>query len=111
MPMLPDGPGLFSMTIDVPSASPSFDEMIRATKSDAPPGANGTIILIGLFGYPVCPDASSEKRTRPSARAALEINFLIAPPTYRDSFGQYHPSRRPPRFRRGRVAGTRRRLT
>jgi hypothetical protein len=50
MPMLPDAPGRFSMTIVCPSASPSFGEMIRATKSDAPPGANGTIILTGRFG-------------------------------------------------------------
>ena len=50
MPMLPDAPGRFSMTICWPSTSPSFGETMRATKSDAPPGANGTIIWMGRFG-------------------------------------------------------------
>jgi hypothetical protein len=48
--MLPAAPGLFSTTIGWPSSSPIFGWMMRPTKSEAPPGANGMIIRIGLLG-------------------------------------------------------------
>jgi hypothetical protein len=47
---LPDAPVRLSITTCWPSASPSFGATMRATKSEAPPGANGTIILIGRVG-------------------------------------------------------------
>src|SRR5215472_6979957 len=78
MPMLPEAPGRLSMTIDCPSRSPSLGEMMRATKSDAPPGANGTIILIVRFGYGTCPRASVEASTSPTATVARVSHFLIA---------------------------------
>jgi len=48
MPMLPEAPALLSITTCWPRRSPSFGAMRRATKSEAPPGANGTIMWIGL---------------------------------------------------------------
>src|SRR6187549_549808 len=49
--MLPEAPGRFSTTICWPSSSAMRGWMMRPTKSDAPPGANGTIMRIGLLGY------------------------------------------------------------
>jgi hypothetical protein len=48
--MLPAAPPRFSITICWPSSSASRGCMMRPTKSDAPPGANGTIILTALLG-------------------------------------------------------------
>lgn len=43
-------PGLFSITIDQPARSDSFWPSARATMSDVPPGAKGTMKLIGRAG-------------------------------------------------------------
>jgi hypothetical protein len=50
MAILPDAPGRLSMMICSPSNSESFGAMMRATKSDAPPGAKGTIMRSGRVG-------------------------------------------------------------
>ena len=47
---MPAAPGRLSTTICWPRISLTPAWMVRATKSDAPPGANGTIIITGRFG-------------------------------------------------------------
>src|SRR3974390_3215683 len=44
-------PGRVSVTLGCPQASVNFCPMMRATRSTEPPGANGTMILIGFSGY------------------------------------------------------------
>ena len=50
IPMLPEAPLRFSMTIRVPSWPPSGSAMNRAVMSTLPPGGNGAISLIGCVG-------------------------------------------------------------
>ncbi len=49
--MEPPAPGLFSITTDWPSASPSTCVIWRASVSVAPPGGNATTSRIGRSGY------------------------------------------------------------
>ena len=52
-PTPPPAPGLFSTTTGCPSATDSFSLIVRARMSVVPPGAKGTMYLIGLLGQ-VC---------------------------------------------------------
>src|SRR5262245_32961226 len=70
-----------------PSAVPSGCAKMRAPTSAAPPGGNGTMRRIGLFGYCACAAA----QTMPSAHAAR--SFLILVPVARIP-GVDHPHQR-----------------
>jgi len=48
--MVPEAPGLFSMTMGTFRRGPSFSEMMRALVSVALPGENGTTMVMGLSG-------------------------------------------------------------
>ncbi len=48
--MVPDAPGLFSITIGTPRRGPSFSVRMRALVSVALPGENGTTMVMGLLG-------------------------------------------------------------
>src|SRR5580765_4119620 len=50
--------------------------MIRPTKSEAPPGANGMIIRTGRLGYP-CPSARAGNSA--SATHASILRFIFSP--------------------------------
>jgi hypothetical protein len=52
MPMLPAAPARFSMTKAWPIASAKCGWRMRAARSEAPPGAKGTITRTGRLGYP-----------------------------------------------------------
>ncbi len=49
--MVPDAPGLFSITTGTFRRGPSFSAMMRALVSVALPGENGTTMVMGLSGY------------------------------------------------------------
>src|SRR5262252_3107568 len=51
MPMLPAAPGRFSITTGWPQIAVSFSPTRRGIRSDAPPGANGTITRTGFCGH------------------------------------------------------------
>src|SRR5438128_875979 len=61
-------------------------ERASATKSDAPPGANGTIMRIGLLGYAPCANAlvaAASARTN----NVVNLNRIITPP---DASAEHH---------------------
>src|SRR5262249_12848230 len=64
-PMLPVAPTLFSITPVFLSAAPSGSATMRATRSEAPPAENGTMILICGQG-----GASADAPALPSKTAA-----------------------------------------
>src|SRR5262245_56749910 len=73
-------PGRVSTTTCWPQFSVIFCPMTRARMSVEPPGANGTMILIGFSGYlsaADCAAALSEMNTH-AARTALPNSALIA---------------------------------
>ncbi len=50
MPMLPAAPGRFSISTGWPHSVCSFSPTRRGIRSEAPPGANGTITRTGFCG-------------------------------------------------------------
>src|SRR5580765_2746376 len=71
--MMPSAPGLVSMITGWPSCWPSGCAKMRAPSSAAPPGGNGTIRRIGLFGY--C--ASEEEQTSAATTAASILRMAL----------------------------------
>src|SRR6185436_17930696 len=68
-PMLPPAPGRLSTTTVHLLASVSFCATTRDMMSVPPAGGNGTISLIGLFGYSCAPAASAaSEKTREERR-------------------------------------------
>src|SRR3954463_7493822 len=63
MPMLPAAPGRFSITTGWPQIAVSFSPTRRGIRSDAPPGAKGTITRTGFCGQ----DWAFEKGTTSSS--------------------------------------------
>ncbi len=59
-PMLPPAPGRFSTTTGCFHISLSFWPSARASTSDVPPGANGTMMRIGLLGKAPCANAAGD---------------------------------------------------
>jgi hypothetical protein len=53
--------------------------MIRPTKSEAPPGANGMIILTGRLGYAPCPSTGVTHKADSVATSAAETIVLGIP--------------------------------
>jgi hypothetical protein len=51
MPILAPPPGRLSTITCCPNASPSFCPVRRATKSEPPPAAKGTMMRTGFVGY------------------------------------------------------------
>ena len=51
MPMVPPAPPIFSTMTGWPSVRDMWSPTRRVTTSVGPPAANGTITVIGLFGY------------------------------------------------------------
>src|SRR5258708_38520971 len=78
LPVLPDAPVRFSITIVAPSrcANPAWAR--RATASTEPPGGNGTMILIGPAGQ-LCAWAATGARMPASTTERL-VNLDIAHP-------------------------------
>ena len=81
--MMPAAPDLFSITTVVPSAAPSFSLISRAAMSVVPPGAAGTMMVIGLSGHaawvtvPVVKPMSASRQA-PSFVFIMVSSFLIA---------------------------------
>src|SRR5688572_15301004 len=67
-PTMPFAPVRFSMITCCPQDSVSFWPTVRASRSDGPPGANGTTMRIGLTGYWAVAGAAN------AAAAAVAIN-------------------------------------
>src|SRR5712691_9214568 len=67
---MPPAPGRFSTTICCPSDSDIFGPMMRDIVSGRPPGAYGTIILIGLLGNS-CACAATASRPSRSASSLI----------------------------------------
>src|SRR5438552_8759349 len=66
---MPPAPGRFSTTICWPAPSGIFGPMMRVVVSGRPPGAYGTIILIGLVGNScACADTASKPTRRNASR-------------------------------------------
>src|SRR5438046_4229754 len=81
---MPPAPGRFSTTICWPSASDIFGPMMRVIVSGRPPGAYGTIILIGLVGKSCACAATASKPTRRNAsrridRSSAEFQKVYCP--------------------------------
>ncbi len=66
LPTDPPAPGRFSTVTDWPHASVNFCPLRRARMSVEPPGVNGTIIVMPLFGQAACAEAPVVP-TRPAA--------------------------------------------
>src|SRR5215216_6210043 len=62
-------PERLSITTCWPSCSPSFSPISRPRKSAGPPGANGTIRVIGRDGY----GCASESDGRTASKTAAQI--------------------------------------
>src|SRR6185503_13725740 len=77
--MLPPAPALLSTTTETPRFSESLFAMIRAAVSVAPPAANPTISVTGLFGHPAgtCATAWAAAKSAPAARKSNR--FIGAP--------------------------------
>src|SRR5687768_5984207 len=71
---MPVAPGRLSTTTCWPSASPSFCERRRATRSVPPPGGNPTIMRIVLLGY--CCAPAADERTAAHSSAAQRIAVI-----------------------------------
>src|SRR3974390_1928677 len=81
-------PGRVSITLGCPQASVNFCPMMRATRSTEPPGANGTMILIGFSGYlsadcawPAHAKSEATVRPRPIAHALRRTFLIIVSPS------------------------------
>ena len=61
-----------------PRACASFSPIVRARMSVVPPGANGTIHLIGFAGH-ACAFAVDASAASMSATSALTIRFIDSP--------------------------------
>src|SRR4051794_31912743 len=70
--MLP-APGRLSMTNVCPRESPSFWPSVRASTSELPPGAYGTMKRMNLVGYCVCASAGHACNVSASRSAAIEL--------------------------------------
>src|SRR6185436_3889973 len=85
--MLPPAPPRFSMTMPCPSRSESGCAMMRAEVSTPPPGGQGTISLIGWFGYPCCAWTGAARHSS----IATTKRFPMHPPGD-DSIGAWRPA-------------------
>src|SRR6478609_1968837 len=80
-PILVDAPGRFSTTIVPFSTLPRGLCRARATRSFAPPAANGTITRMGLLGYACAKHASAMlQRTTPPSAARNDLAIFMATP-------------------------------
>src|SRR5688572_3375103 len=91
VPSIPAAPGRLSTTTCWLHASASFWPKRRVMKSVPPPGANGTMNLIGLIGYSValCADAAAAGHAHRStaAMARLQCAGIIARRSNRSTIG------------------------
>src|SRR5574337_1687564 len=72
-PMEPPAPPLLSTTTALPRMGPILSASRRATMSVEPPGANGTISLMGRFGYsPACAWARGVKAAAAAQAARVD---------------------------------------
>src|SRR5438105_1921588 len=77
MPMLPAAPGRFSITTGCAHIAESFSPTRRGMRSDAPPGANGTITCTGRCGQLCAFAVPTKTRDRKSERImAVLLNDL-----------------------------------
>src|SRR5437762_3448491 len=88
--MLPPAPVTFSMTTACPSDRRMGSVRIRARVSVGPPGANGTIMVIGRLGY-LCAQATDATQAVRSAvmitrrRSRFFMMFVLRPFNLRQS--------------------------
>src|SRR5687768_18591466 len=69
MPMFPAAPGRFSISTGWPHIAVSFSPRRRGIRSEAPPGANGTITRTGFCGQDcACATETASRRGRISKR-------------------------------------------
>src|SRR5205085_8097173 len=68
-PTMPPAPGLVSMTIGWPTSCETLSSTTRLTVSEALPGGNGLITLIGRVGQSSAAAAEASSSTAPSTPA------------------------------------------
>ena len=78
MAMMPNAPGLFSMTTGWPRIGRICSPTMRMTMSVALPGPNGTTTRTGLLGYFSCAPAL-DARTTMAASRNKPVRFMISP--------------------------------
>src|ERR1041385_5586226 len=69
MPMFPAAPGRFSITTGWAQIAVSFSPTTRGIRSDAPPGANGTITRTGFCGHDCAFETGGARRTAVRSRS------------------------------------------
>src|SRR5687767_6881955 len=76
MPMFPAAPGRFSISTGWPQIAVSFSATMRGMRSEAPPGANGTITRTGFCGHDCActPDAAKSRASK--AIRSMKIPLL-----------------------------------
>src|SRR5262249_205693 len=89
MPQVPPAPPTFSTTSVWPSVRDIWSPTRRVTTSVAPPAANGTITVIGLFGYWAAAGAlCNESASRLPAIRRYISAMVFLPPTRRRDDGR-----------------------
>jgi len=74
--MIPAAPARFSTTTDCPSRAASLSAMMRLVMSVVPPGAAGTMMVMGRSGQAAETEADAHSRT-PAAAAAQRIDGML----------------------------------
>src|SRR5215471_617093 len=84
MPRVPPAPPIFSITSVWPSVRDIWSPTRRVTTSVGPPAANGTMTVIGLFGYWAAAGAlCNESASRLPAIRRYMSAIVFLPPTRR----------------------------
>src|SRR5215510_12076616 len=92
MPKVPPAPPIFSITSVWPSVRDIWSPTRRATTSVGPPAANGTMTVIGLFGYWAAAGAlCNESASRLPAIRRHTSAMVFLPPTRRRDDGRRAP--------------------
>src|SRR6516165_7357233 len=86
MPRVPPAPPTFSTTSVWPSVRDIWSPTRRVTTSVGPPAANGTMTVIGLFGYwAVAGTLCNESASRlPAIRRHMSATVFLPPTRRRD---------------------------
>src|SRR5215470_5518844 len=86
MPRVPPAPPIFSITSVWPSVRDIWSPTRRVTTSVGPPAANGTMTVIGLFGYWAAAGAlCNESASRlPAIRRHISAMVFLPPTRRRD---------------------------
>src|SRR5262249_52602478 len=97
MPRVPPAPPIFSTTSVWPSVRDIWSPTRRVTTSVGPPAANGTMTVIGLFGYWAAAGAlCNESASRlPAIRRHMNAMVFLPSPRRRDDASVPHLRKSP----------------